>query len=447
MVRLKTLLPMVAIVLMAASAAGQDAITVSWGGTWTDALSHTTYLYPGPKTITFTLTVVGNSIKGNSNGFRIYNQDGTGTFGAPTGTWNTAIANGFYESVNQFTRYFGVDGTGEDTVGFGGFTIGAPGIPPGIHNLWTISTTVVEGETFCLDTAYFPPGGEWVWATDAGDEYPDWYDEPYCLEVRYPPPPPLVVNCPYSAMAFNHCATSTYDFNAEAGDGSPVSYSMVSGIGSIDPVTGVWMYTPSLADVGPVHQVVIRAQSSGGASADCFFEVWFTNMAPTITCQGPVVCGVGIPFSTTITKNDVDCDTGSFSIVDVRPQPVGPYSIDPATGVLSYTAAPADDMQDFAFTVLYSDGMLHATCDQHIQPIDQGSCCQLRGDIDGNGSGPNISDLTMFVNVFFREMGQFLCDDEADVNDDQFLNISDLTFLVNYLFREGPEPYPCPWRQ
>lgn len=77
-------------------------------------------------------------------------------------------------------------------------------------------------------------------------------------------------------------------------------------------------------------------------------------------------------------------------------------------------------------------------------------CCAIRGDIDHNGTGPDIADLVYLVNYMFNggpvppceESGLYI---EADVNGDATgPDIADLVYLVNYMFNGGPAPVPCP---
>jgi hypothetical protein len=344
----------------------QDAITVSFTNTWMDG--PTMKLNPGPTTITFTLNVTTDVIAGSTNGFKIYYQDGTGNYGVPVGAW---APNGYYEASNQFVNYVSNDGTGGDQFGFGGFLIGAPGIPIGTHALWSVTgVNVAVGETFCIDTAFYPPGGVWLWSTNSGDVEPDWYDAPYCLLVEpVPNIAPAFLNCPGVAQVFNHCAVASIDLNASDTEGDPFTFSMVSGIGSIDANSGVWSFSPTLANVGPVYDVVVRVADAFGGT-DCAFQVSFSNVAPTIACQAPVPVGMGNTATVDINAANVDCDPGTFSIVGVAPAPVGTYSIDANTGVITFnTVSPADGGFAYVFTVEYSDGNLAATCDQTINVL------------------------------------------------------------------------------
>ncbi len=70
------------------------------------------------------------------------------------------------------------------------------------------------------------------------------------------------------------------------------------------------------------------------------------------------------------------------------------------------------------------------------------SCCQHRGDVNGNGR-VNIADLDWLVDLLFRGGPPPPCEDEADVDDSGEINVGDLTYLINYLFKGGPQPPPC----
>ena len=59
------------------------------------------------------------------------------------------------------------------------------------------------------------------------------------------------------------------------------------------------------------------------------------------------------------------------------------------------------------------------------------------GDIDGDGSDPNVADLTYLVDYLFRGGPPPPVMDAANVDGINGVNISDLTALVEYLFRSG----------
>lgn len=68
---------------------------------------------------------------------------------------------------------------------------------------------------------------------------------------------------------------------------------------------------------------------------------------------------------------------------------------------------------------------------------DTGLIC---GDVNGDGTGPNVADLTYLVDYLFRGGPPPPVPEMANVNGIGGINIADLTYLVSYLFRGGPEP-------
>ena len=81
--------------------------------------------------------------------------------------------------------------------------------------------------------------------------------------------------------------------------------------------------------------------------------------------------------------------------------------------------------------------------------VSSGDCCDIRADIDHNGSGPDIADLVYMVNFMFNGGPEPPCNTpdylEADVDGNGTgPDIGDLVYLVNYMFNGGPAPIPCP---
>ena len=84
-----------------------------------------------------------------------------------------------------------------------------------------------------------------------------------------------------------------------------------------------------------------------------------------------------------------------------------------------------------------------------IAALPAAGCCNLRGDIDHNGTGPDIGDLVYLVNYMFNGGPEPPCNTpsylEADVDGNGTgPDIGDLVYLVNYMFNGGPAPVPCP---
>jgi hypothetical protein len=61
------------------------------------------------------------------------------------------------------------------------------------------------------------------------------------------------------------------------------------------------------------------------------------------------------------------------------------------------------------------------------------------GDIDGDGKGPNISDLTYLVDFLFRGGPPPPVPQAANVDGINDVTVADLTYLVDFLFRTGPD--------
>jgi hypothetical protein len=63
------------------------------------------------------------------------------------------------------------------------------------------------------------------------------------------------------------------------------------------------------------------------------------------------------------------------------------------------------------------------------------------GDINADGLGPNIADLTFLVAYLFSGGDPPPREDMADINGgDGRINIVDLVYFVDYLFGGGPPP-------
>ncbi len=78
--------------------------------------------------------------------------------------------------------------------------------------------------------------------------------------------------------------------------------------------------------------------------------------------------------------------------------------------------------------------------------VDESSCCQVRGDVNHDGTDIiDISDLMYLIYYMFREGPPPVCMAEADVNGDNPLvpDIGDLVTLINHMFDFGPPLVPC----
>jgi hypothetical protein len=73
------------------------------------------------------------------------------------------------------------------------------------------------------------------------------------------------------------------------------------------------------------------------------------------------------------------------------------------------------------------------------------SCCNKRGDVNNDGSGPDISDLVYLVTYMFQGGPVPPCLEACDLNGSGTgPDIADLVYLVTYMFQSGPAPVACP---
>ncbi|MBD3333778.1 T9SS type A sorting domain-containing protein [candidate division GN15 bacterium] len=144
-------------------------------------------LYNSSVTFDFTLNnTTGVVMEGTTNGFEIYTDNNAGyTLTVDEDKFTTVMAPLF--DLGQFINYFG-GGANPDTVGFAGVKLFSTGLAGG-ESLQPISFTVDIGgpETgateFCVDSAWYPPGGDWLWAgADGGAYIPSW-GGPFCYDL------------------------------------------------------------------------------------------------------------------------------------------------------------------------------------------------------------------------------------------------------------------------
>jgi len=80
-----------------------------------------------------------------------------------------------------------------------------------------------------------------------------------------------------------------------------------------------------------------------------------------------------------------------------------------------------------------------------VMYTERTSCCQIMGDIDNSGAGPDISDLVYLVTYMFQGGTEPPCMDACDIDGSGAgPDISDLVYLVTYMFQSGPAPAACP---
>jgi hypothetical protein len=218
---------------------------------------------------TFRLTNTDvNTIFGFTNGFRVW----THRYGAYTNNFSPITGDTLplgwdtlFDLVFAINRY-SADGMGEDTVVFGGSRLMGPGIADGFdQQVWWVRTTPYEegdGDTLCIDSSFFPPGGTWLWSTTPGGLVCPAWSGPHCFHVQSCPcGVPEFTNC-VSSLTFPHCAVAQYTFCAQdIYVCYNLDFDLVSGPGTINKINdtcAIWSYTPSIADVGTSQPITVQ---------------------------------------------------------------------------------------------------------------------------------------------------------------------------------------------
>lgn len=327
----------------------------------------------------------GQPLVSNNNGFRIYSPDGA--------TWQlpgiSQVGTEFdvaYTPANVFP-YASAFNTGAgavgDTVGIGGFDTRNPaiGFADGYDQaaiLVTIPAPGVagaDGTHICIAESGYAVNFVWLWALlDGSGGGPIWgplpsgYGADQCYTIyTVPNEPPDITNCTAS-LNFDHCATATYQFTAQDRDAlgaRPLTFVQNSGPGTTTP-SGMWSYSPSLADVGASLTLSVSAQDDpGNVGPACEISLNFTNVCPSFTsgCGAVVAVGKGNSVNHAVGASSGDCDPITYSIGTVTPPPAGSYSINPNTGLITFNTVDPDDGGNlYDFEVIVSDGKCDDTC-------------------------------------------------------------------------------------
>ncbi|UCE23153.1 MAG: M6 family metalloprotease domain-containing protein [Candidatus Zixiibacteriota bacterium] len=72
-----------------------------------------------------------------------------------------------------------------------------------------------------------------------------------------------------------------------------------------------------------------------------------------------------------------------------------------------------------------------------------GSCCNLRGDLDGNEQ-VDVLDIDFFIEYLYRSGPAPDCEEEADVDGSGQVDVLDIDGFIDWLYRGSDPPVPCP---
>ena len=122
------------------------------------------------------------------------------------------------------------------------------------------------------------------------------------------------------------------------------------------------------------------------------------------------------------------------------------YTVTPGETLVVYAAYSTVENGDLVGMQAAADAATVWYCG-NLSPIGCG-CCEMRGDLDGNGS-IDVDDLTNIICWLFGVGFCFPhpCPEVSNIDGvigpGGPIDVSDLTYLVAYLFKGGPPPPPC----
>ncbi len=211
--------------------------------------------------------------------------------------------------------------------------------------------------------------------------------------------------------------TFVVDANATDPNNDPLTFSIVGGEDqarfTIDPATGVLSFTSAPDFEGQnsvsgddIYQVTIRVADGRGGQQDVTLNVNVTDVNETPANQPPVFTNVtngqviAVDENTTFVVNadatDPNNDPLTFSIVGG--EDAGRFTIDPATGVLSFTSAPDFEGQNsvsgddiYQVTIRVSDGrggQQDVTLNVNVTDVNEGPVRD--GIVNGTAGNDNM---------------------------------------------------------
>ncbi len=262
--------------------------------------------------------------------------------------------------------------------------------PPEITNCPSVPITMSLGEIFSHQfVAYDPdPGDELTWMIVEGPgaittdghydfvpDYPDMFtvvirvedqtlDFDECvLMLHVINTAPVITNCEGYFEVTEHCELFEYHFEASDPDpGDILTWMVVSGEGSINSATGLYMLNPQ-PYTGTVLTVGIQVSDPWGESSECWFDIGVLNNIPEyVSSCGETVVGVpGSSLEYLFEAIDQDpCDPLTYAIESAIPEPLGEYYL--IEGEFFFEPLPEEVGGNFEFTVSAHDGWDQTGC-------------------------------------------------------------------------------------
>jgi hypothetical protein len=246
----------------------------------------------------------------------------------------------------------------------------------------------------------------------------------------------------------------TYDFEVYADAGLTSLVTSVSGIEPDVPTTG-WMVDVPLDED---NQFFWQSRTYDGYEFSEFtnpgsFWVNAVNQAPsafdlTSPANGSMVSEALPTLSWTASSDPDPADEIDYTLWVATDPGFGTYT--EVTGIQSASVPfpfPTQPAETYFWQVkaIDLDGAETWSSQTFSFQTEGAGCCQVRGDANHDGQGPDISDLVYLVSYMFSGGPAPECIEETDANGSGGNpDITDLIYLVEYMFQAGPPPVPCP---
>jgi len=361
------------------------------------------------------------TVNGSSNGFRLYSPGGA--------IWDLPVCNSYgslegYYDGGTFT-YCEVDGTSEDTVGISGFSLFTPGLPVGFDTIVMTVETQFDvshvGDTFCIDSTWYPPGNTWLWAFRDGTQKKPQWQGPYCF--------PLIRDQGAVYCTISGPGTGANIIRAGIPFSFDIHFNNSTGQNVIGSTNGFRIYSPD----GAAWQT--PAWDTTGGLGDYYDGGVFIN---TYSWDG---------------FNEDSIGLGGFSMFGGGiPAGYDDTVLTVSTWVNSNHTGKTLCIDSTIYNPPIAEWLWSEYGGDRVYPSWNGPCCYvvleccnhdgIRGDANYD-MGLNVADLTYLVDYLFKGGPAPPCPDEADINGDGPINVADLTYLVDYLFKNGQAPAPC----
>jgi RHS repeat-associated protein len=176
----------------------------------------------------------------------------------------------------------------------------------------------------------------------------------FSVAVRGVNVPPVITSTPPTQAA----AGQAYSYPVQAGDadGDPLTFSLTAepaGM-SIDASSGLILWTPTAAEVGPQAVALQVDDGQGGVAVQTYTVVataTVPDQPPVITSRPPLTAFAGTAYRYPVLANDPDGAVVRFAL----PAAPSGMMIDPASGLVQWTPTAAQAGQNATVTVTATD--------------------------------------------------------------------------------------------